>query len=208
MSEFTLIIGNKHLSSWSLRAWLMIKRCNVKFSEIIVDLERQDVKAAILQLSPSGKVPALKHNDLLIWDSLSVGEYLAELFPSDKLWPTDKDARAIARSVGNEMHSGFATLRKMMPFALFEQRALPHSEELRVEIRRIEEIWLDCRSRFGKNGKFLFGEFSIADAMFTPVVLRFQTYGYKSENKDVIDYCNAILAYPDLFEWIESAKNN
>ncbi|TXI92150.1 MAG: glutathione S-transferase family protein [Neisseriales bacterium] len=208
MSEFTLIIGNKHLSSWSLRAWLMIKRCNVKFSEITLDLERQDVKAAILQLSPSGKVPALKHNDLLIWDSLSVGEYLAELFPSDKLWPTDKDARAIARSVSNEMHSGFVNLRKMMPFALFEQRALPHSEELRVEIRRIEEIWLDCRSRFGKNGKFLFGEFSIADAMFTPVVLRFQTYGYKPENKDVVDYCNAILAYPDLLEWIESAKNN
>lgn len=208
MSEFTLIIGNKHLSSWSLRAWLMIKRCNVKFSEITLDLERQDVKAAILQLSPSGKVPALKHNDLLIWDSLSVGEYLAELFPSDKLWPTDKDARAIARSVSNEMHSGFVNLRKMMPFALFEQRTLPHSEELRVEIRRIEEIWLDCRSRFGKNGKFLFGEFSIADAMFTPVVLRFQTYGYKSENKVVIDYCNAILAYPDLLEWIESAKNN
>ena len=208
MSEFTLIIGNKNLSSWSLRAWLMIKRCNVEFSEIIVDLERQDVKSAILQLSPFGKVPALKHNDLLIWDSLSIGEYLAELFPSIKLWPVDKEARAIARSVSNEMHSGFVNLRKMMPFALFEERLLPQSEDLQHEIRRVEEIWVDCRSRFAKGGKFLFGEFSIADAMFAPVVLRFQTYGYKPESKDVVDYCNAILAYPDLLLWLESAKNN
>ncbi|AUR52662.1 glutathione S-transferase family protein [Aquella oligotrophica] len=208
MSEFRLIIGNKHLSSWSLRAWLMIKRCKVKFSEIIVDLERQDVKAAILQLSPSGKVPALKHNDLLIWDSLSIGEYLAEVSPSAKLWPTDEAARAIARSVSNEMHSGFATLRKMMPFALFVQKDLPYSEELQGEIKRIEEIWLDCRSKFGQDGEFLFGDFSIADAMFAPVVLRFQTYGYKSDNRAVVDYCNAILAHPDLLEWLNSAKNN
>lgn len=206
MSEFTLIIGNKHLSSWSLRAWLMIKECNIKFSEIIVDLEAHDVKTRIQQLSPSGKVPALKHKDLLIWESLSIGEYLAELFPSAKLWPDDKKTRAIARSVSNEMHSGFVVLRRMMPFTLFEERPLPRSEELENEIRRIEEIWVDCRSRYGKDGKFLFGKFSIADAMFAPVVLRFKIYGYKSKNLIVTEYCNSILNSFNVIDWLNSAK--
>lgn len=206
MSEFTLIIGNKHLSSWSLRAWLMIKECNIKFSEIIVDLEAPDVKTRIQQLSPSGKVPALKHKDLLIWESLSIGEYLAELFPSAKLWPDNKNARAIARSVSNEMHSGFAVLRRMMPFALFEERPLPQSEELENEIRRIEEIWVDCRSKYGKGDKFLFGKFSIADAMFAPIVLRFKTYGYKSKNLIVTEYCNSILNNFNVIDWLNSAK--
>lgn len=206
MSEFTLIIGNKHLSSWSLRAWLMIKECNIKFSEIIVDLEAHDVKTRIQQLSPSGKVPALKHKDLLIWESLSIGEYLAELFPSAKLWPDDKKTRAIARSVSNEMHSGFVVLRRMMPFTLFEERPLPRSEELENEIRRIEEIWVDCRSRYGKDGKFLFGKFSIADAMFAPVVLRFKIYGYKSKNLIVTEYCNSILNNFNVIDWLNSAK--
>lgn len=206
MSEFTLIIGNKHLSSWSLRAWLMIKECNIKFSEIIVDLEAPDVKTKIQQLSPSGKVPALKHKDLLIWESLSIGEYLAELFPSAKLWPDDKNARAIARSVSNEMHSGFAVLRRMMPFSLFEERPLPRSEELENEIRRIEEIWVDCRSKYGKGYKFLFGKFSIADAMFAPVVLRFKIYGYKSKNLIVTEYCNSILNSFNVIDWLNSAK--
>ncbi len=167
------MIGDKNLSSWSLRPWLALKQCGIPFDEECIRLRQPDSKAEILRHSPSGKVPALKTRTGVVWDSLAILDYLAERHPEQKLWPDTEEARAAARSISAEMHSGFATLRNDMPMDLLSTLPCPPiSAALEVDIRRIAAIWKDTRARFGQGGPYLFGGFSNADAMYAPVATR------------------------------------
>lgn len=206
MTEFTITLGNKSYSSWSLRGWLPLWQTGAGFDEIVIPLRQTDSRARILAESPSGRVPALRHGDLTIWDSLAIGEYLAELFPGAGLWPSDPVARAVARAVTAEMHAGFAALRGGLPMNLRGRHpgfAMPPG--VGDEVARIVALWQDCRSRFGRDGDFLFGGFTLADAAFAPVVTRFVTYDVTLE-ETAAAYRDAVLAWPAVVEWMEAAR--
>lgn len=207
MADFTLYIGNKNYSSWSLRGWLMLKATGAPFEEVLIRLSQPNTRTEILRQSPSGRVPALRHGAITVWDTLAIGEYLAELFPQARLWPEDTAARATARAVSAEMHSGFPALRNHFPMNIrssFPTRAI--IPEVQPDIDRITSIWHDCRTRFGKEGPFLFGHFTIADAMYAPVVSRFRTYKIEVD-AEVGAYCDAIWASPEVQEWAAAARN-
>jgi glutathione S-transferase len=206
VAEFTLYIGNKNYSSWSLRPWLLMKQAGLVFDEVVIPLYTPTAKQEILRHSPSGRVPCLKHGDVTVWDSLAIAEYLADLFPQAQLWPADPDARAVARGAAAEMHAGFAALRQNMPMnmrAAFPGQGL--SPEVQEDINRITALWRDCRRRFAGHKPLLFGDFSIADAMYAPVVARFATYAVPL-GEDARDYVRLILELPAMREWIEAAK--
>jgi glutathione S-transferase len=206
MSTYTLVIGNYNTSSWSLRPWLGMKVAGIPFHSETVNLRAPDAKAQILKHSPSGKVPVLLHHGLAVWDSLAILEYIAERHPEDLLWPLDEKARAIARSVSAEMHSGFATLRQNCPMDIMGRpQNHPGTETAKSDIERIQALWTECRSHYGKDGPFLFGTFSIADAMYAPVVTRFITYGVRT-SPVVQTYMDAVLALPAMQEWLDGAK--
>jgi glutathione S-transferase len=210
MSEFTIVLGNKAYSSWSLRGWLMLKLTGAAFDEVVVPLDRPETKAAIRAHSPSGRVPTLKAEGLAVWDTLAIAEYLHERFPEAGLWPDDPGARARARSVAAEMHAGFAALRARLPMDLKRGPPEPGAGfavdgALTGEIARIVAIWSDCRARFGGAGDFLFGRFGAADAFYAPVATRFVTYGVTLEGA-AADYRDALMARPDLRDWIAAAK--
>ncbi len=203
---FTLIIGSKNLSSWSLRPWLAMKQAGIAFEEVLIQLDEKETDARIARYSPSGFVPVLLAGALKIWDSLAICEYVAERFPEAGLWPSDAGARALARSVSAEMHAGFAALRRHLPleckafYAGFEVPA-----DARADISRILALWTDCRERYGKDGEMLFGRFTVADAMYAPVVLRFLTYGVKLEGAAAA-YADAVRALPAVREWLAAAR--
>jgi glutathione S-transferase len=206
MASLTLVIGNKNYSSWSLRPWLVLRQAGIPFEEVRIPLYRPDSAAALATWSPSGKVPALHDGDLRVWDSLAICETLNERFPDKQLWPADAAARAaaraVARSVSAEMHAGFGALREHMSMNIRARRpGQGRTPECLADIERILAIWTDCRARFGGGGDFLFGRFCIADAMYAPVVLRFQTYGVALEDA-ARDYAEAVLALPALQEWV------
>jgi glutathione S-transferase len=210
-SSDTLVIGDKNYSSWSLRPWLALKYFGIPFVEERIRLRQPESKAAILKHSPSGKVPALQAHGLVVCDSLAILEFLAERHPELGLWPRDTMARALARSVSAEMHSGFATLRNEMPMDLLGRLpAPPIGEELKNDITRITAIWRQSRARFGADGPFLFGAFSNADAMFAPVATRFRTYGIDldrfGDDGSAGAYGRAILALPAMAEWTAGAE--
>ncbi len=203
MSELTLVIGNKNYSSWSLRPWLAMKVAGIPFAEHRIPLYGPGSKDQILVYSPAGKVPCLADGDLRVWDSLSICEYLAEKHPG--LWPQDPAARALARSVSAEMHSGFANLRAKMSMNIRKRYpGLGRTPESLADVARIVSLWSDCRARYGKGGRFLFGAFSIADAMYAPVVLRFRTYEVELP-ADCRAYSDAVLALPAMQDWIAAA---
>ena len=205
MPRLTLVIGNKNYSSWSLRPWLLLRQAGIPFEEVRIPLYAPGSTEALATWSPSGKVPALHDGDLRVWDSLAICEYLAERFPDKQLWPADAAARAVARSVSAEMHSGFAGLRENMVMNIRGRYpGKGRTPECLADIERIVAIWTDCRAQFGGGGDFLFGRFGIADAMFAPVVLRFQTYGVALEGT-ARDYAEAILALPALQAWMADA---
>ena len=190
-----IVIGNKAWSTWSLRPWLALKQLGIAFDEVRIPLSRPDTKQQILKYSPAGKVPILKDGDTIVWDSLAIIEYLAERHP--RLWPSDPGQRARARAVSAEMHSGFSALRNHMPMnARKRYPGKGRKPEVLADIERIRAIWSDAR------GPFLFGEFSGADAMYAPVVLRFRTYEVDVNRK----YMDAVLALPAMKEWIEAAE--
>jgi len=210
-TSYTLVIGDKKLSSWSLRPWLALKQCAIPFAEECIRLRQPDSKAEILRHCPSGKVPALKTRTGVVWDSLAILDYLAERHPEHDLWPTDEEARAAARSISAEMHSGFATLRNDMPMDLLSTLpAPPLSAALEGDIRRIVAIWRDARDRFGQGGPFLFGAFSNADAMYAPVATRFRTYGVDlgrfGDEGSGAAYAETILALPAMAAWNTGAQ--
>lgn len=206
-----LVIGTKRWSTWSLRPWLALKRTGAPFTETLITLRQEDnrTEASILPHSPSGLVPALKDGDLTIWDSLAICEYLAEKFPAAKLWPADPVLRALARAAAAEMHSGFQSLRGECPMALdVEPKVVTISEATQKNVRRIVSVWSDLLSRSG--GPFLAGEWSIADAFYTPVATRFRTYGvHPSDYGDLGPagaYMNRLLQTPEFLEWETAAK--
>ena len=211
-NRYTLVIGDKNLSSWSLRPWLALKHCGIPFAEERVRLRQPDSKAEILRHSPAGKVPVLKTKTGLVWESLAILDYLAEHHPEHRLLPQGEEARAAARSISAEMHAGFATLRNDMSMDLLSLLPSPPiSAALDADIRRIAAIWKDTRARFGESGPFLFGAFSNADAMYAPVATRFRTYGVDlsrfGDDGSGTAYAAAILALPAMAEWTEGAKD-
>jgi len=207
MADFTIYIGNKNYSSWSLRGWLMLKATGAAFAEVVIPLDEANTRANILRHSPSGRVPALQHGAFTIWDSLAIGEYLAELYPEARLWPEDRAARAVARAASAEMHAGFAALRSHLPMNIrssFPNRGV--TPEAQADINRVTALWRDCRKRFGGAGEFLFGHFTIADAMYAPVVSRFRTYKIELED-ETQRYADAVWVLPMVQEWVTAARN-
>jgi glutathione S-transferase len=204
----TLLIANKNYSSWSLRAWLVLRHAGIDFDEQQVLLGQADTRAKIAALSPSGKVPAFKDGALVVWDSLAICEYLAEKCALEKslaLWPADPRVRAVARAVSAEMHSGFQALRSGMPMNLRAvARKVEMTAPLQADIDRIERLWADCRARFSDGGPWLFGHWSIADAMYAPVAARFVTYGVERAGV-VDDYLGAVFGDPAFQEWRQAA---
>ena len=198
-ASMQLLIGNKNYSSWSLRAWLLLRQLGVEFTERKVSLNDPAWKSKIKAVSPAGCVPVLIHGDMAIWDTFAIAEYLAESFVDLRIWPEDRAARATARSVSAEMHSGFAQLRTWMPMNI--EARLPNrgwSLAVQTDIDRIVDIWTDARARFGQDGPMLFGSFSAADAFFAPVVWRFVTYG--------VELPEIAQAYVDAVRALEAMK--
>jgi len=207
MAEFTIYIGNKNYSSWSLRGWLMLKAVGVPFEEVLIPLDTPNTHTEIMRYSPSGRVPVVEHGPFMVWETLAIGEYLAERFPASLLWPTGSEARALARTACAEMHAGFAELRRHLPMNM--RSSFPHrgvTPEVQADINRITALWRDCRKRFGAGGDFLFGHFTIADAMFAPVVSRMRTYKVELDT-DCAPYADAVASWPAYQEWLAAARN-
>lgn len=201
----TLVIGNKDLSSWSLRPWILLRHLGLPFREIRLLLDTPGFKSSLRQYSPAGRVPVLIDDDLHIWDSLAIAEYLNER-SDGRGWPTDLVTRAQARSISAEMHSDFTALRENWPMKTTGRNIhVPLPPPGLSDVARIDDIWQDCRSRHGARGPWLFGEFSIADAMYAPVVLRFNTYGATLSALSAA-YRQHVLSDSYLCEWIRDAE--
>ena len=203
--SLTLIIGNKNYSSWSMRPWLAMKVAGIAFDEVVISLNAPDFKERVSKISGTGKVPALGDNGIHIWESLAILEYLDERFPAARLWPADPAARARARAISSEMHAGFVPLRRACPMNMWrpvKRREL--DEEAVANVRRIEMLWRECRERYGAGGPFLFGLFCAADAMYAPMVARFQTYDVEVDAATRA-YMAAVMALPAWAEWKEAA---
>ena len=200
MAGLKLVIGNKNYSSWSMRPWLALRANDIPFEETFIPLYTGATdKQRILDVSPAGKVPILIDGDITVWDSLAIIEYLAERFPEKRLWPDARAARARARAISAEMHSGFAALRNECGMNLHRPvGAIALSEEARGNIARVQEIWTECLARHG--GPFLFGSFGGADAMYAPVVHRFRSYAV-DVMPAVRRYMEAMQALPAFQEW-------
>ena len=237
MSEtgYRLVVGDKNYSSWSLRPWLLMRMFAVPFKEINVDIYRPGARARVLEHSPSGKVPALKTGGLTIWDTLAIFEYLAENHPDYAIWPRDSEARAMARVVSAEMHSGFDNLRSEMPMDMTGSKPVTElGKGLGHDVTRIVELWRMCRETYGSSnsgavgqikgsskaqavgqpkgagGEFLFGAFCAADAMFAPVTTRFRTYGVDlgthGDDGGAQAYCEAILSLAEIEDWTQGGR--
>ncbi len=207
MSKIVIYLANKNYSSWSMRPWLALKQTGAAFSEEVVPLDQPTTREEILKRTPSGKLPALQDGDVVVWDSLSIGEYLAERFPDAGLWPAEVAARALARSVSAEMHSGFMGVRLNMPMNMRASKpGKGMAAGVQDDINRISAIWRTCRERHGKGGAFLFGAFSMADCMFAPIVSRFTTYQVQLDEVSEA-YRQAVFNHPPFQEWMAAAKN-
>ncbi len=206
MSELTLVVGDKNLSSWSMRPYLALKHVGVPFKEVVIILDQPDTAARIATHSPTGRVPVLLDGDVRVWDSLAIIEYLAERFPEAHLWPEGRAARALARSVCAEMHSGFPALRSNMSMNVTARRPLAEiPAPVQKEVSRIEDLFRTCRSAHGAGGPFLFGAFSAADCFFAPVVVgRFVPYAARVD-ADTRTYMDAVIAHPVIAQWIKDA---
>ena len=199
---YTLYIGNRNYSSWSLRGWLATKLSGAPFRDVVIQL-RGTYNPDNRAFSPTALVPALHDGAIHVWDTLAIGEYLAERHPG--MWPADPVARAWARSIAAEMHSGFGALRNDMTMCIRERLDVrPWSDALVANIARIEEIWTESRQRHGAGGNFLCGAFSLADAFYAPVAFRFQTYGVQPVGS-AGTYLQALLAHPFVREWETAA---
>jgi glutathione S-transferase len=200
-----LVIGNKNYSSWSLRPWIAMTVAGISFEEEVVPLHTPAFKQRVGVLSPTGKVPVLIDGDVRVWESLAILEYLHERFPQAKLWSGDAQARAHARAVAHEMHSGFVPLRRACPMNLWRPVTTPAlSADVQANVARIDAMWTDCRARFGAGGPFLFGAFGAADAMYAPVVSRLHTYGV-AVGPQSRAYMDAVRSLPAWRIWHDAA---
>mgnify|MGYP001024351442 FL=1 len=203
-----LVIGDKNISSWSLRAALVLEMTGEPYEEVLVRLYQADTRERILEHSPTGKVPLLKIAEGPIWDTLAIAEYLAERYPEAHLWPCGEYARARARSVCAEMHSGFVALRTHLPMELCRDQALKQiPDDVQADIQRICTLWAECRTGFGQDGAFLFGHASIADAFYAPVVSRLRSY--RIELPEVAAaYVDTIYQWPPFLRWLAAARKD
>jgi len=207
MSKPVIVIGNKNYSSWSLRAWIALRKSGADFDERRLPLDTVQFEEEIADFSPTRKVPVLWDQAICIWDSLAICEYVNERWASGSLWPADLAQRARARAISAEMHSGFSALRNQMPMnCRATGRAVPLNEALQGDINRIVSLWRECLEESTGDGDWLFGGFSIADAMYAPVALRFHTYGV--ELPDIVQrYVQTVLQDSDIRDWMEAAGN-
>ncbi|MCC7462988.1 MAG: glutathione S-transferase family protein [Gammaproteobacteria bacterium] len=200
----TLYIGNHNYSSWSLRPWILLRHLGLEFTEVTIPLDQPDTRARILEINPAGKLPLLRHGALDVWESLAICEYACELAGAGL--PRDAAARAVARSLAAEMHAGFLALRSAWPMnARATGRRTPRTPELAADLARIESLWTACRRRHGRPGPWLFGDYSLADAMYAPVALRLRTYG-ATPGGAAGEYLATVLADPHLADWITAAR--
>lgn len=202
-----LVIANKLYSSWSMRPWLVMRAFDIPFTETVIPLKQPDTATRILAYSPTGKVPVLidrsdEVGDAVVWESLAIISYLADRFPEKPMWPKGRGALAHAKAISMEMHAGFQALRQTCPMNLGKRFAAPPmTDDLKANIHRLETMWRDSRKRFGGGrGPFLFGHYTAADAMFAPIVTRFDTYAIPVA-ADTRAYMTAVLAEPSFLEW-------
>lgn len=201
-----LVIGDKNYSSWSLRPWLLLRQRGIEFDEVRLPLDTPEFAQTISRWSPTGRVPVLLDGDVHVWDSLAICEYVSERWLRGRGWPSDRYERAIARAISAEMHSGFAALRTAMPMncrKFYPGFKIP--KDAQRDLERVCQLWRDCRRRNARHGDFLFGKFSIADAMYAPVILRFVSYDIDLAPIER-DYSDAMRALPAMIEWIEAAN--
>ncbi|MCA0255135.1 MAG: glutathione S-transferase family protein [Proteobacteria bacterium] len=203
MEKLVLYIGNRNYSSWSMRAWMALEGSGIPFEDVLIPFDFAAGNPEIKAISPTGLVPFLRHGTVTVWETLSIIEYAAELFPDAGVWPKDREARSLARSISAEMHAGFRALRGACPMNM---RRTPGKIDLPDgvvrDVARIEAIWRDCLAKSG--GPFLFGAFSAADAMFAPVVSRFETYALDVSQKTQ-DYMATMMAHPAWVKWRDMA---
>lgn len=205
MSAAVLVIGNRNYSSWSLRGWLALRKSGADFETLRLPLDTPEFRRGIERWSPSRRVPVLHHAGRIVWDSLAIAEYANEAFAAGALWPEDAGARAHARAAGCEMHAGFAALRAQMPMNCRARgRRVAGDAALARDIARVCALWRECRTQFGAAGPWLYGRWSIADAMYAPVASRFQTYGVAPQGPEA-EYLAAALADADLRAWMAEA---
>ena len=203
--EMILVIGDKNLSSWSMRPWLAMRSAGLPFKEVKILLDQRNTAEKIKQYSPSGRVPLLLHGELRIWDSMAICEYLAETYKNHSLWPADKSDRAFARSMVAEMHSGFQSLRNQLSMDIRLRTQIRHlTSATEDDISRITQLWAECLRK--TSGPFLFGDFGIVDAFYAPVVFRFISYGIKVKNKKIIQYMKSVSNHPSVKEWVKDAR--
>ena len=201
-----LIIANKAYSSWSLRPWILLAHFKIPFEEIVIPLDQPDTRKKILKYAANGKCPSLHDGDVAIWESIAIVEYVAEKYPDKAIWPRNKAARALARTLSAEMHASFQALRQHCPTNFRRPvRKRELTPEVEADVARIEEAWAGARKTFGAAGPFLFGRFSAADAMFAPVVNRLHVYDVKVK-KATRDYMDAVMALPAWKAWIKDAE--
>ena len=211
MPQPHLVIGNKNYSSWSMRPWMAMTVAGIAFSEEVIALDQPDTKARITAHSRAGRVPVLRHGDVTVWESLAILEYLAETWPEAQLWPAHPGARAMARAVASEMHAGFQHLRARCPMNMRRaKRNIELAPAAQADVRRIDEIWRTCREGHGreghgKEGPFLFGRFTAADAMFAPVVNRFEVYEVPV-SRETRGYMETVMALPAWAAWKTAAE--
>ena len=206
MTHLTLIIGNKNYSSWSLRPWIFMRHFKIPFNEKRIALFTDSMEQELAQYGSDSKVPVLQDGELVVWDSLAILEYLSEQYLDNQGWPTDVKARATARSICAEMHSSFFHLREALPMNCRKRfKNFTVSNEAEREINRVKALWKKCRSQYGQQGKWLFGDFSAADAMYIPIALRFVSYDIELNN-DERNYVDTIISDPDIQEWVNAGK--
>ena len=204
--NLTLVIGNKAYSSWSLRPWILLTQFGIPFAETVIPMYQPTTRTDMLRLGPTGKVPLLLADDIVVWESLAIVEFVADAFPDRPIWPVDRKARAMARSLAAEMHAGFPSLREACPTQFRRQpRPQPIDDRVRADVDRIEAAWAAARHRHGEGGPFLFGAFSAADAMFAPVVNRFHAYAIEVR-PETRAYMEAIMALLAWRQWIADAE--
>jgi glutathione S-transferase len=201
-----LVIGNKNYSSWSLRPWIAMKQIGLSFEEIIIPMVLPTTKAEMLKYAPTGQVPILIDGEITVFETIAILEYLNDRFPEAGLWPKAIEARAHARAISAEMHAGFGALRRDCPMNM-RRPVRKHivSPEAQKHVARINAIWTDARTRFGKDGDFLFGTFTNADAMFAPIVNRFHVYDLPRSNT-AQSYMDAMMALPAWQAWEEASR--
>jgi glutathione S-transferase len=206
MEQLSLVIGDKNLSSWSMRAWLSLKASELPFEEILILLDQAETKLDLNKYSPSSKVPCLIHGDLRVWDSLAICEYIAELAFDKFLWPEDIQSRAIARSYVSEMHSGFSALRSQLSMDIRLRMEIRHLTPQTIEdIKRVLFLWNGALNK--SKGPFLFGKFGIVDAFFAPVVFRFVSYGINIQSSTIKKYMEHLQNYEHVKEWVHAGLN-